>query len=142
MRVNYRASIRMKRNRAEGKLGEDLVRRNLERVGYKMIERVHTPFTLIRRGKSIVGAFPTEKVSGDFIAIQPMTGRKVLVEVKSRESGIFPWSILEDHQVRALSENHICGGISLLALVSNTRVKIHSWPVDGFGKGKSLKIED
>lgn len=128
-----------KKNKKTGELGEGFVKRELERRGFKMVERVHTPFTVIRRGDQIVGAFPKERVSGDFIAIQPLTGRKVLVEVKTKDEGTFPFSLLKDHQARALNENHICGGISLLALVRGIQTQIHEWPIEGFGPRKSLK---
>ncbi len=137
---NYRASYRSKRNQAVGEFSQDMVRHHLERMGFKMVERVHTPFTVIRRLGRVVGAFPKEKVSGDFIAIQPLTGRKLLCEVKSRESGVFPWSMMEDHQRRALDENHICGGISMLALWCGGKIDVRIWPVLDFGPGKSLKM--
>ena len=138
---NPKRSFRSKQNRAVGEFSQDMVRHHLERMGFKMVERVHTPWTVIRKMGRVVGAFPKEKVSGDFIGIHPIGGRKMLCEVKSRQDGVFPWSCLEDHQRRALDENHVCGGISLLALVRDAKIDVREWPVAGFEKGKSLRIE-
>lgn len=138
---NPKTSFRAKKNRAMGEFSQDLVRRRLELMGFKMVERVHTPWTVVRRMGRVVGAFPKEKVSGDFIAVKPLTGQKVLVEVKSRESGVFPWSMMEPHQVVALNENHLCNGISILALVQNVTIEFHPWPIKDFGPGKSITIE-
>lgn len=135
-------SFLQKKRRAHGKFSEDLVRRELEANGYRMVERVNTPWNVLRGpGGRIVNAFPVAKVSGDFIAIQPLTGRKVLVEVKSRDDGRFPYSMLEDHQIAALNENRVCGGHSILALVQGLKVRLLDWPVADFKPGTSLKID-
>jgi penicillin-binding protein-related factor A (putative recombinase) len=131
-----------KKNQKAGEFGEAVVRRALERRGVKMVEKVNTPWKVLWRNGRPFHAFPVEKVSGDFIGIQAMTGRKVLVEVKFKDKGTFPYSMLEDHQIRALNENHLLGGISILALARGAKTQIHSWPISGFGPGKSLKWEE
>jgi Holliday junction resolvase len=124
----------------EGEAGEAQVRLELSRLGFLMVERIYTPFKVVRnaRGK-VVSAYPVEKVSGDFIAVEPETGRKVLVEVKSRNRDRLRWSDLKQHQIDALDENRRVGGRSLLAFVNNNYdILIWDWPIDGFGPGKSI----
>ena len=131
-------SFRQKRRRASGEVGQEIVRLEMRRRRFKMVEAVHTPWRVVRKMGRIVGAFPVEKVSGDFIAVGE-NGRKVLVEVKSRETGNLPWSAFEDHQVAALSENVSVGGLSIVAWVQGTTVKFYHWPIQDFGPGKSMK---
>ena len=128
------------KNRAEGDFTQELTERELNRLGYRMVEAVNTPWKVIRNGKRIVGAFPVAKVSGDFRALEPMTGRSVLVEVKSHKGDTLPWSAFEDHQRRALEEHHVTGGISLISWVIDGKVLIWKWPVEGFGPGKSIPM--
>jgi hypothetical protein len=132
------------KNRATGDFGQDIAKAHLERIGYRMVERVHTPWKVIFANgaggrRRVVAAFPMEKVSGDFRAVEPMTGRNVLVEVKTNENSSLPWSAFEDHQTRALEENHVLGGISLIAWVKGGVTMIYRWPVADFVPGKSIK---
>ena len=121
-----------------GKRAEEAVRLALQAAGFRMIERVATPWTVtFHRGRP-KAAFPTAKVSGDFRAVEPGTGRSVLVEVKCR-SGRLRWSDLRPHQRQALDEHHRLGGISILAWVTGWEVRLLRWPVEEFGPGKSLK---
>lgn len=134
------ARARGKRNRAQGANAEMLVRAELVRLGYRLVERVHTPWRIARDGKGkIVGATPVERVSGDFRAVSG-DGRSVLVEAKS-SPGRLRWSQLEAHQVRALNEHHEAGGISLLAWVDTEtwEVKVWQWPIPGFGPRRSIR---
>lgn len=121
-----------------GKNAEEAVRLALQTAGYRMIERVATPWTVTFQGGRPKAAFPTSKVSGDFRAIEPGTGRSVLVEVKCR-SGRLRWSDLRPHQRQTLDEHHRLGGISILAWVTEDEVRLLRWPVEGFGPGRSLK---
>lgn len=140
--MNFKKHLQGKRNQKSGEFGEAIVRRELDRRGFRMVEKVNTPWKVLWRNGKPFHAFPMEKVSGDFIGIEPLTGRKVLVEVKAKDEGTFPYSMLEEHQARALQENHICNGVSLLALVRGMKAQIHRWPIDGFGPGKSLKWQE
>ena len=120
-----------------GKRAEEAVRLALQAAGFRMIERVATPWTVTFREGRPQAAFPVAKVSGDFRAVEPGTGRSVLVEVKCR-SGRLRWSDLRPHQRRALEEHHRLGGISILAWVTAWDVRLLRWPVEGFGPGRSL----
>ena len=131
-------SYRQKARRAHGKAGESLVKARLIAMGYNMVETVHTPWGLIRRGGRIVGAYPVEKVSGDFRAITD-EGKSVLVEVKSREEGNLPWSAFEAHQREALTLHNSCNGITYIAWVRGEEIQMWRWPVDDFAEGRSLK---
>lgn len=121
-----------------GQGGELVTRSSLTRLGFEMIERVHTPWRIQRKGKKIVGATPVERVSGDFIAIEPGTGKKVLVESKLRKGDRIRWSDLEKHQIEALDNNHALGGISLVSMTCDYGHCILRWPIEGFEPGKSL----
>jgi hypothetical protein len=73
------------------------------------------------------------------VAIEPSTGRKVLVEVKTNENPTLQWSDFETHQIAALMTNVTCKGVSLVAWVRGGQVHLMEWPIPGFGPGKSLK---
>lgn len=78
-----------------------------------VIQKVPTPWQVIRRGKKIVSAFPEEKSTVDFIGIA--NGRAIAFDAKStREITRFPLSNIEDHQVRFLKQWHQNGGISFI----------------------------
>jgi len=134
-------------NRKRGEAVEGRVAALLADMGYVMIERVHTPFTVIRKGGKIVGAFPKAKVSGDYRAVtghsfSVTAGRSVLVEVKSRPGRLL-WSSIKPHQRAALDEHAQFSSHTWLFFCDTQTDEIHKyrWPVDGFCKGKSLKPE-
>lgn len=135
-----RASQRNSRNRKRGKRGETLVKQELERRGLHLVEKIEVGWGIKRdRRGSIKGAWPLEKVSGDYRAITSR-GRSVLVEVKSKEERL-PWSALRPHQREALDKHAAVGGLSLLAWVHDGEVSIMQWPVEGFVKRTSLSVE-
>lgn len=127
------------KNRASGELGEKLVSLALQKMGFRMVEKVATPWRVIFKNHRPIHAFPVEKVSGDFRAIEPSTGRQVLVEVKTHDADTLPWSSFQPHQIHALQENSDCKGLSLMAWVREGVVHIIYWPAAGFGPGKSMK---
>ena len=130
-----------KRSRDIGAAGEQLTRFALQRAGLAEIERVHTPFRIHRNSAGKVeNVSPMEKVSGDFRAIDPETGKSVLCEVKTRAGDRILWSDLEEHQVRALDAHAKHGAIALLSVVLSDKAILLRWPVSGFGKGKSIRI--
>lgn len=140
-----------KRSRTAGVVGETLTKAELVRLGFTMIERVHTPWKVLRkpdpkRGSRIVGAVPEEKVSGDFRAVWPFTlenslvGVSVLVESKAREGDRVLWSDVEEHQRDALQRHHEAGGLSYLSVVLGGRATLMRWPIPGFGPGSSIRI--
>lgn len=117
-------SARSKRNRQQGETTQDVAARALAECGIAMVERVHTPWKVIRATKNgrrvIVGAVPLEKVGGDLRGVAP-GGRSVLAEVKSRtEEGrddVLRWSDLEKHQRLALTAHAAAYGLSIVAWV-------------------------
>ena len=157
--MTIKHQVQGRANKRRGDAVEKRVARLLADMGYVMIERVHTPFTLIRRGKKIVGAFPRERVSGDFRAVATgvihnptvtdggsvivapsLKGLSVLVEVKSRPDRL-QWSALEKHQVEALNEHAQYSEHTWLFFHDSETDTItkYRWPIHGYGPGKSLK---
>lgn len=137
------ARARGKAARSAGKVGEALTKAELIRNGYRFVERVHTPWKVVRRvenGRSrIVGAVPEEKVSGDFRAVAP-GGRSVLVEAKFDGKDRVLWSDLEDHQIESLNDHRQAGGLSILSVVIGGRAWLLEWPVPDFGPGRSIRL--
>lgn len=130
-----------KRSRDIGVIGETLTRSALQIAGLAEIERVHTPFKIIRNSRGqIINAVPEQKVSGDFRAVDPTNGKSVLVEAKTRSGDRVIWSDLEDHQVEALNGHVKAGAIALLSVVLEDKAILLEWPVPGFGPGVSLRI--
>lgn len=131
------------KNRAVGETAEAFVEIKLREAGFMLIERVHTPWRILWKtlpgGRRVPDtAWPEKKVSGDFRAIEPRTGKSVLVESKC-PAGNLLWSIIEPHQREALDTHAAAGGITYLAWVKNGEVRLIGWPVHGFMKGTSLK---
>ena len=141
------AAMRGKRSRDIGEAGETLVRHALQRLGMQRINRVHTPFKIIRindprapGGSQIVNAVPQESVEGDFRCVDP-TGKSVLVEVKTHTTtDRVVWSDFEDHQIEALNGHHLAGARALVAVVLHDRAQVLEWPIPGFGPGGSIRI--
>lgn len=127
------------KNRAAGEFGEILVKSALQRLGLKLVEKVNTPWKVVfGPNRRPIHAYPIEKVSGDFRAVEPATGRNVLVEVKTHDGPTLTWSTFRPHQIAALAENHACKGLSFMAWVREGCVHLIAWPAPGFGPGKSL----
>ena len=100
---------------------EEIVRLALRVVGFRMIGRTRP-----------LDGGPVEETGGDFRAVEPGTGRSVLVAVKCRRSD----------QRQALDEHHQLGGLSVLAWVTERHgIWLLRWPVEGFGPGRSLQEE-
>lgn len=137
----YRRSARSRENRQAGETAEAIAKRALIAAGYLMVERVHTPWGVVRRGKRIVSAYPKSKVSGDFRAIGP-GGLSVLAECKDRKNGKLSLSNFEDHQIEALDVHARLLGISLIAWVYNGKCKLLLWETYKPVHGKPFKWED
>lgn len=135
------AAMRGKRSRDIGANGETLVRAELARLGMREIRRVHTPWKIIRNSTGqIVDAVPQESVEGDFRCID-QTGKSVLVEAKTHTAtDRVVWSDFEDHQIDAMDRHVQCNGRAFIAVVLNDRAFVLSWPIEGFGPGRSIKI--
>lgn len=108
--------------------------RACRRLDYQTEEIVR--FRMIGRTRPLDGG-PVEETGGDFRAVEPGTGRSVLVAVKCR-SGRLRWSDLRPHQRQALDEHYQLGGLSVLARVTERHgIWLLRWPVEGFGPGRS-----
>jgi hypothetical protein len=97
-----------------GAASEEVVRLRLVHLGFLLVEKVETPWRIVRGpGGRVVGAHPLRRVSGDFRAVRP-GGQSVLVEVKWRDDGPLSWGDLEPHQQAALGLHRSAGGLSLV----------------------------
>ncbi|MEK5272573.1 Holliday junction resolvase RecU [Aeribacillus sp. FSL K6-8394] len=83
--------------------------------GIATIQKVATPWKVIRKGKQIVSAFPEKKSTVDFIGIY--NGRAIAFDAKStRERTRFPLSNIEEHQFNFLKQWKNNSGISFLLI--------------------------
>ena len=136
--------LKNKRNQKRGQRGQEIAALALERAGFTCIRPIETGwrviqrFDLKRQRMVVVSASPREKVAGDFTAVEPGSGRAVLVEVKAREGTVL-WSDLEQHQIEALDAIVAAGGIGLVAWVCGVECRLYRWPIASWGPGKSLK---
>jgi penicillin-binding protein-related factor A (putative recombinase) len=139
--MNYRQ--RGYQNKKSGQFGEDIARLALQSYGVKMIEKVNTPWTILWKKDPITGknipshAFPSEKVSGDFIGIWE-TGIKVLVEVKKYDDKL-SLSVFSDDQIKSLTDNATLGAMSLIVWVRKSMADIYLWPQMRIIKGEPMK---
>lgn len=141
MKVENR--IKGSKNTRRGEQTEKAAALWLKRAGFLEVEKIETPWRVIRRGGRIVGATPKKQVSGDFTAIHPESGQYVHVEVKSRDRDRLHWSDFEKHQIDALDRKAKAGALGVILWVrSPVEIKWWVWPVEGFGPGKSLKWEE
>lgn len=136
---NEKARMVGRANKKRGDAVERRVGRLLSDMGYVMVEKVNTPWKIIRAGGKIVDAVPERKVSGDFRGVNTL-GQSMLCEVKSRATRL-PWSAFEPHQIEALDEHAKYSAHTWVFFHDTTtdRISRFRWPVDGFGPGQSLK---
>ena len=132
------AKMRAKKAQRVGADFEQQVRLRLIGLGFEEVERVATPmFSLKIRGER--KHFHARKVSGDIKAIDPRSGRAVLVECKCYQDGL-PFKALAPHQVANLDRTVLHKGIAILAWGSSELVLL-DWAqlrVAGFKRGTSL----
>ena len=142
--IVYKPNLQ-KKNKSKGDAGELLVHYLLMSMGFKMIEKVHTPWkpVWIGSGKTrrLVSVHPEEKVSGDWRAVGPR-GVSVLVEVKSHDGDRLVYSFLERHQHESLTNHHLFGGKSYIAWVRSGLVKIFKYPRYDYVATKSIKWDE
>lgn len=133
-------AIRGRKNYKQGEVAQDLFELRLRALGVLMVERIHTPWKVVRHPvtRKIINAIQVQKVSGDFRGVLP-GGRSVLVEVKSCERLVF--SVFADHQVRALDDHVQAGGLSLIGWKWSTGDALLEWPAYAFRPRASLSIE-
>lgn len=131
--------IRGRRNTKRGSAIEQIAELWLKQKGYACVERIETPWRIHRERGKVVSATPKKKVSGDFTAIDPNTGRHVHVEVKSRDRDTLRWSDFEQHQIDAMDEKTLAGAQCLVMWIkSPDAMRIFEWPICGFGPRKSI----
>ena len=127
----------------KGKTAEKIARLLLEISGVRMVEKIATPFICYdRKPSGHVKVRYTEQVSGDWRGIMVGSGRRVLCEVKARD-GNLRWGDFKDHQITALSDNHMYGGVSLIVWIHPYDNLLIRWPMPGDfeKKGDSLTLE-
>ncbi|BAE83983.1 Holliday junction resolvase RecU [Desulfitobacterium hafniense] len=117
--------------------------------GVALIQKVATPWTVIRKGKQIVSAFPTEKSTVDFVGIA--SDKSIAFDAKECKQSRFPISNIEDHQMDFLKQWTRQGGqaffiIEMTALgqiyhVSYAWVNYY-WELAESGGRKSIPLED
>lgn len=77
--------------------------------GWAQVQKVATPWQVIRRGKQIVTAFPTKKSTVDYIGVA--NGKAIAFDAKStRERTRFPLSNIPSHQIEFLKDWQDQGG--------------------------------
>jgi recombination protein U len=119
--------------------------------GAALIQKVATPWTVIRRGKQIVSAFPAEKSTVDFIGV--VSGVKpVAFDAKQCKQSRFPLSYIEGHQMNFLYEWQSQGGEAFFVIEMVELNQIFRLPLDvmcdyfnnatALGGRKSIPLED
>ncbi|MGG1598501.1 Holliday junction resolvase RecU [Cohnella massiliensis] len=83
--------------------------------GWAVIQKVATPFKVVRRGKEIVSAYPEEKSTVDFVGVSG--SRALAFDAKSTmERTRFPLGNIEQHQMDFLKAWQDHGGISFFLI--------------------------
>ncbi len=123
-----------------GKHGQQVAASALRRIGVEMVEQIGTPVLLTPTGRDAFRVVYGERVSGDHRGILP-NGRSVLAETKTILDRNLRYSDLREHQPDRLSQHNAFGGLSLLVWVHNSGTYIMQWPVDGFGHGTSISVD-
>ncbi len=135
--ADVRKRMDQKRRQQNGETSEKMVELALQRRGLRLVEKVEVPFRLDRRTGQ---QFAKRKVSGDFRAIEPGSGRSVLVECKHHEERL-SWSAFRPHQILALDEHMVAGGITEVAWIDRGSLRFIPWSRFrdiGFGDRKSV----
>ena len=77
--------------------------------GWAQVQKVATPWQIIRKGKQIVTAFPSKKSTVDYIGVA--NGKAIAFDAKStRERTRFPLSNIAEHQINFLKDWQDQGG--------------------------------
>ena len=135
-------SIKGKVNKRNGDIAERITMEMFRQLGYKKIEKIETGFSVVRRGKQIVSAYPKAKVSGDIRAIGPR-GITIHCEVKYRPNATLKMSDFEPHQLTHMQEVHDAKGIAFISWVISlcpAKLYLLEWPIP-IKKGRGLTRE-
>lgn len=96
--------------------------------GIAQIQKVSTPWKVIRKGKQIVSAFPEKKSTVDFIGIQK--GNAIAFDAKSTENKTsFPLSNVEQHQIDFMNNWEEQGGTAFLLIEFKVHKEIYFLPM-------------
>lgn len=131
-----------KANKSNGNNAELIAIKALKQHGFKLVEKIETGFTVVRRGNKITSAFPKGKVSGDIRAIA-RGGVAVHCEVKYRPNKTLKCSDFEEHQLahlKAVSDAH---GIAIVIWVTSIypeKLYLLEWPFP-MAKGRGITEE-
>lgn len=118
--------------------------------GKALVQKVPTPWRVVRRGKQIISAHPEEKSTVDFVGVSD--GNPIAFDAKStRELTRFPLSNIETHQMVFLQNFHDQGGRAFVLiefakiyevyLVPFVKLREY-WNVARKGGRKSIPYED
>ena len=122
--------------------------------GLALVQKVATPWTVIRRGKAIVSAFPSEKSTVDFIGAMKHLKFTVPIAFDAKEcheKTRFPLANIEKHQINFLWGWEQQGGESFLIIEMTALSKIYKielkeimyyWNRADIGGRKSIPIMD
>ncbi|MDP4158404.1 MAG: Holliday junction resolvase RecU [Bacillota bacterium] len=136
-----------------GKSLEDLIiyaNKQYQSKGLALIQKISTPWTVIRRGKQIVSAFPAEKSTVDFIGV---AGEKAIAfdAKQCHRKTLFPLENIEQHQIDFLGRWQEQGGtaffiIEMTALGKIYRLEladVHMYWLKSLNDGrKSIPVKD
>lgn len=83
--------------------------------GIALIQKVATPWKVIRKGKQIVNAFPEKKSTVDFIGVY--NGKPIAFDAKQTELKTrFPYANVEKHQIDFMRRWEETGGIAFMLI--------------------------
>lgn len=127
-----------RRQQQIGKQGEQLAETVLRLRGVNLVQHIGTPVHLIPHptAKKYFRVIWGERVAGDRRGVLD-DGTSVLAEVKTVLNANLRWSDFRDHQPGQLSD-HAVLAVSLVVWVHSSGVYVMRWPIDGFGRGKSI----
>lgn len=116
-----------------------------------VIQKVSTPWNVVRSEKKIMSAFPEEESTVDYIGIM-MDGRGIAFDAKScKIKTSFPFSNIKEHQVQFLQNWQEMNGtafflIEMISLRRTFRIPLenflHYWNEARRGGRKSIAINE
>jgi len=122
--------------------------------GVALIQKVATPWTVIRKGPIIVSAFPAQKSTVDYIGVEgdQRYSRPIAFDAKQcKLKTNFPLANIEQHQIDFLTEWDNRGGTAFLIIEMTTLDKIFRielseiisyWLGSKAGGKKNIPIKD
>lgn len=125
----------------KGKSLETLI--NLSNTQYRqkgiaLIQKIATPWTVIRRGEQIVSAFPAEKSTVDYIGLQ--NGVPIAFDAKQcHNKTSFPLSRVEPHQIAFLQRWEQEKGDAFFLIEMTSLGKIYRVPLAEITKERERK---